>query len=367
MAWDPSKFNAQNLLKHTEKWCADQFGEKYAAEAARIINLYTKYNRRVTPETLNDKTYSMENYDEFERVTNDYRSLVVDAMRLYYVIPQEYKDAFDQLVLFPVNACSNLYEMYFAVAKNNFYAAQNNIEANFWADKVKECFERDSILTNHYNQVIAGGKWNHMMDQVRIGYRSWQEPRRSIMPKVTYVAGNDKHGKEIIFIEKDGYVSIEAGSFSRAINSDKIHWEIIPDMGKTVSAITTFPQNEYPQEKSPVYVEYDIDFSSVGEFEVQLLLSPTLNYNANKGLRYEISFDGQNPQTVNFNGHYRGELGRWQAEHIIKSEIKLRIEKAGIHALRFRVLEPGIVLQKILINTGGLKPSYLGAPQSNVK
>jgi hypothetical protein len=367
MAWDPSKFNAQNLLQHTEKWCAEQFGEKYAFEAARIINLYTKYNRRVTPETLNDKTYSMDNYNEFERVTNDYRSLVVDAMRLYYVIPQEYKDAFDQLVLFPVNACSNLYEMYFAVAKNNYYASQNNVEANIWADKVKECFERDSVLTNHYNQVIAGGKWNHMMDQVRIGYRSWQEPRRSIMPKVTYIAGNEKPTRENVFVEKDGYVSIEAGNFSRVVNSNKIRWEVIPDMGKTVSAITTFPQNEYPHDKSPVYVEYDIDFSTTGEFEVQLLLSPTLNYNANKGLRYEISFDGQNPQTINFNGHYRGELGRWQAEHIIKSESKLRIDKAGKHTLRFRVLEPGIVLQKILINTGGLKPSYLGAPQSSIK
>jgi hypothetical protein len=187
------------------------------------------------------------------------------------------------------------------------------------------------------------------------------------MPKVTYIAGNEKPTRENVFVEKDGYVSIEAGNFSRVVNSNKIRWEVIPDMGKTVSAITTFPQNEYPHDKSPVYVEYDIDFSTTGEFEVQLLLSPTLNYNANKGLRYEISFDGQNPQTINFNGHYRGELGRWQAEHIIKSESKLRIDKAGKHTLRFRVLEPGIVLQKILINTGGLKPSYLGAPQSSIK
>jgi hypothetical protein len=54
-------------------------------------------------------------------------------------------------------------------------------------------------------------------------------------------------------------------------------------------------------------------------------LAPTLNFNHNKGLRYEISFDGGTPQIVNFNGHYRGELGRWQSEHIIKSATKHQI------------------------------------------
>lgn len=367
MAWNPSQFNAQNLLQHTETWCAQQFGEKYAKESARIINLYSKYNRRVTPESLDARTYSLENYNEFEQVTDDYRSLSLDAMRLYYEIPREYKDAFDQLVLFPTNACSNLYDMYLAVAKNKFYAAKNDLEANIWADKARECFNRDSILTNHYNKVIAGGKWNHIMDQVRIGYTSWQEPRRSIMPKVTYLKESDAAAPtEKLFVEKDGYVSIEAENFSRANGSDKIHWEVVPFMGKTKSAITTFPQNLYPDEKTALYVEYDMEFQTTGEFEVQALLSPTLNYNANKGLRYQISFDGGEPQTVNFNGHYRGELGKWQAEHIIKSVTKHKIQNAGKHTLRFRVLEPGIVLQKIVINTGGLKPSFLGAPQSKI-
>ena len=367
MAWNPSQFNSQNLLRHTENWCEQQFGSKYARESARIINLYSKYNRRVTPELLNSRTYSLENYNEFERVTNDYRNLALDAMKLYYEIPAEYKDAFDQLVLFPVNTCSNLYDMYFAVAKNRFFAAKNDPEANKWADKAKLYFQRDSVLTNHYNKEISAGKWDHIMDQVRIGYTSWQEPRQSIMPKVTYVKEQKADTlKTRLFLEKDGYVSIEAEDFSRVTHSDKLRWEVIPFLGKTKSAITTFPQNVSPDENVAVYVEYDIQFHSSGPVEVQALLSPTLNYNANKGLRYEISLDGKNPQVVNFNGHYRGELGKWQAEHIIKSVTKHNVEAAGKHVLRFRVLDPGIVLQKILIDTGGLKPSYLGAPESQI-
>jgi hypothetical protein len=182
------------------------------------------------------------------------------------------------------------------------------------------------------------------------------------MPKVTYVKEADNHAK--VFLEDNGYVAIEAENFARAHNAGKIHWEVIPDFGKTKSGVTTFPQKAYPAKNEEVYLEYDVEFKSAGTFDLQLLLAPTLNFNDNKGLRYEVSFDGKNPQIINFNGHYRGELGRWQAEHIIRSSTKHKIDQPGKHTLRFRVLEPGIVLQKILINTGGLKPAYLGAPQS---
>lgn len=362
MAWNPDQFNADNLLQHTEQWCAQQFGEKYAKESARIINLYTKYNRRVTPELLNEKTYSLENYNEFEIVVNDYRNLVIDAMRLYYLIPDTYKDAFDQLVVFPVNAYSNLYEMYYAVAKNRFYVDQKDIQANYWADKAKECFERDSVLTLHYNNDIANGKWPHMMDQVRIGYTTWQQPDRSIMPKVEYIMQTAQY-KEKVFEEADGYVSIEAENYSRHQSEGNIEWTVIPHFGKTLSGITTLPVTSSPENKS-VYLEYDMDMKTIGEGKLIILTAPTLNFNSNRGLRYAVSIDGGEEQVVNINGHYKGELGKWQAESIIETSSKFKISTTGRHTIRFRVLDAGIVLQKIMLDMGGLKPSYLGAPQS---
>ena len=361
MAWNPAQFNSQNLLSHTEKWCAAQFGEKYSKEAARLIDTYTKYSRRITPELLNDTIYSLKNYNEFETVMNDFRALALDAFRLYQQIPAESRDAFDQLVLFPINAFSNLYEMYFAVAKNKELAKQNNPKANFWADKVKACFDRDSLLTVHYNTVISGGKWAHMMDQVRIGYTYWQQPERSVMPAVVRVEPMNKG----IFTEKDGYISMEAANFSRKNESANVRWEIIPNLGKTLSGITTFPQNYYPNSNENIYLEYDFQLESEGEFPVYILVSPTLNFNENKGLRYAVSVDGQQEQIVNINDKYDvRKMERWQAKSINQTITKHNFNKKGKHTLRFRVLEPGIVLQKIMIDTGGLKPSYLGAPES---
>ncbi|MHB9055108.1 MAG: glycosyl hydrolase 115 family protein [Paludibacteraceae bacterium] len=361
MAWNPAQFNSQNLLQHTKKWSAEQFCEKYAEESARLIDTYTKYSRRITPELLNDTIYSLKNYNEFETVVNDFRALALDAFRLYQQIPAKSKDAFDQLVLFPINAFSNLYEMYFAVAKNKEAASQNNPEANFWADKVKECFDRDSLLTVHYNSEIAGGKWVHMMDQIRIGYTTWQQPDKRIMPKVVRVLYENKG----IFTENDGCLSMEAAHYSRKGESADIHWEEIPNLGKTLSGVTTFPQNKYPTNKDNIYLEYDFYLKSAGEFPVHVLVSPTLNFNENKGLRYAISVDGQKEQIVNINNKYDvRKMEKWQANSINETITRHHFNTTGRHILRIKVMEPGIVLQKIMINTGGLKSGYLGAPES---
>ena len=237
MAWNPEKFNAQNLQQHTENFCAQLFGSQYAKEAARILSLYAKYNRRVTPETLNAKTYSF-NYGEWERVVDEYNALALDAHNLGFLLPATYRDTYDQIISYPVQACSNLYNMYYAQAKNHALAAKLDPEANQWADKVESCYLRDSLLSHYYNKVISNGKWNHMMDQIHIGYTSWNNPQKQIMPKVIRVPEKEK---TYTFQEIDGYVAMEAEHFTRAIAEGETSWSIIPDFGKTLSGVTLFP------------------------------------------------------------------------------------------------------------------------------
>lgn len=361
MAWNPGKFNETNLQQHTIDFCAQQFGKPYAEEAARIINRYTQYNRRVTPEFLDEQTYSLHHYEEWQQVKDAYKELNLDALRLYHLLPIEYRDAFDQLVLYPVQACANLYEMYHAVAMNHELAAQNNPKANEWAKKAQQCYERDSTLSYHYNYIMSNGKWKHMMDQIHIGYTYWQQPEKQKMPEVTYVAPKRT---DYVFAERDGYISIEAEHYTRHSNGKESRWIVIPGMGRTLSGVTTAPCTKQPDENS--YLEYDFYTIQAKEAQITIRLSPTLNFNT-KGLRYAISIDGGEEQTVNFNGHYKGELGKWQKEHIIDCKHTYKFEKPGNHTLRFRVLDSGIVLQKIMIDLGGLKPSYLGAPESELK
>lgn len=363
LAWNPNQFNENNLLQHTEKFCEQQFGEKYAKESARLIDTYTKYNRRVTPELLTYTTYSLDNYNEWQRVKDDYSALVLEALKLYYLIPADRRDAFDQLVLFPIQACSNLYDMYYALAMNRKLAKAGDTDANRWARKVREYFDRDSVLTYHYNHVMSNGKWNHIMDQTHIGYTFWNDPKFNIMPKVSIVPEPCMIPESYLFKEKEGYVSIEAQHGSRYLNGDSAKWIIIPNLGRTLSGVTTSPSTATPDKE--MYLEYDFETDKTGEAIVLLRFSSTLNFNNNRGLRYAVSLDGGEEQVVNLNGDYRGKLGKWQAEHVIDSQTRHVLLKAGKHTCRIRHLDPALVLQKVLIDFGGLKPSFLGPPESD--
>lgn len=366
MAWNPDRFNANNLSQHTEQWAAQQFGNTHAKEIAHLINMYSKYNRRVTPEILNDTIYSLENYNEWQRVKDEYQALSLEALKLFYLMPSEYRDSYDQLVLFPIQACANLYEMYYAVAMNRKLAAQKDVKANDWAEKVRSYYERDSILTYHYNNIMSSGKWNHMMDQTHIGYTYWQQPTKNSMPKVTYVPDKQKTTVPHLFIDEDGYISIEAEHYSRAMNGKITDWLIIPDLGRTLSGVTTTPSTATPDENT--YLEYDFETSYNGNATIYILLSPTLNFNDNKGLRYAVSINGGKEEIVNFNGQYNDQKiwWSWNAWAINETTVQQTISSSPTnrHTLRFRPLDPGIVLQKIMIDFGGLKPSYLGAPES---
>ncbi len=361
MAWNPTRFNENNLFEHTVSFCTQLFGTQYGEEAARLMDMYSKYNRRITPELLNENTYSLNHYNEWETVRKEYEALALSALKLYYLLPQGCRDAFDQLVLYPIQASSNLYDMYHAVAMNKALAAAQQPEANEWADKAKLYFERDSVLTHHYNHIMAKGKWNHMMDQTHIGYTSWNHPDYNIMPAVTYVNAADSK-KQPIFEERNGYVSIEAENYSRATSNEPVRWITIPNMGRTLSAITTMPNTVDPSPET--YVEYDFETSSTGEAKVIVRFSSTLNYNENRGLSYAIRIDDAPEQVVNINGHYNGELGKWQADHVIDSQTTHQIKSQGLHTLRIRPLHPSLAMQKIMIDLGGLQPAYLGAPET---
>ncbi|WP_406845450.1 glycosyl hydrolase 115 family protein [Flavobacterium soyae] len=391
MAWNPEKFNAGNLDQYYVNWAKENFGDQNTNDIAEILKLYTKYNSRRKPELLDSKTYSIMNYNEAEKVVEDYKKLVQKANSINKKLQPEYKDAFYQLVLFPVLASSNLIEMYVAAAKNQLYASQGRASANLYAEKVKELFERDSLLTNYYHTKLANGKWNHIMSQTHIGYDNWQQPDKNIIPQtktielaikeVTKIAAEDFPKSETSinknrdlyhvrgFVEDNGYISIESKNYSKAINSDAVKWTTIPNLGRTESGVTLKPSNIKPieiSEQSP-RLEYDVHFFSKGNVKVHAYFSPTINFTTRDGLKYGIAFDEEKPQIINFNADNSEKNWAESVANNIKIITSVHtIEKAGNHVLKFYGIDPALVLQKIVIETeeGKILKSYLGPPES---
>ena len=370
MAWNPRKYDVNNITRHTRDWCAQQFGESQADEAARILNLICKYNGRCTPEMLDKNTYSLEN-GEWQEVVNQYLQLEADALRQYNCLPASYHDAYRQIILFPIEMMSNLHQMYFAQAQNHALYKQGNPKANVWADKCERFFKRDSLICDYYNHKMAGGKWNGMMTQKHIGYKSWNDDfEKDTCPELFQVTSKDG----VIISENNGVVEIEASYYSSKTDAAEAKWTEIPFMGKSVSAITLMPYTKSVKGASITYkfkmqVSKTSDgkaFNGKQKVRIHVITKSTLDYLNKGGLTYGVSLDGASPVEVNFNKDLNEKPENIYniyyptiATRIVDKVIELELPDSsdGIHTLTLTPNDPAIVFEKIVIDGRGGKKS----------
>jgi hypothetical protein len=479
LAWNPEVWPKERISEFTKLWATREFGPKYAADIADIVSKYAKYNGRRKPELLEPETYSLTNYQEADRVAADWQAITDKAERIYSQLPEEERDAFFELVLYPTKASAQVAQLYIAIGKNQLYVTQNRASANVVAQQATALFQADAALAAEYNHKLDLGKWDHMMDQSHIGYTGWHDPPENAMPKVTEVdvpagaqmgltldgsasawsgAEGDPElprfdgfnrqkrfidvfnrgrapfpfsatssvpwitltnghgivskeqrvlvsvdwqkapkgtadgevrvtgaGNSVVvkvkalnpaaparaalkgFVEANGYVSIEAEHYTRKVDVGAERWEKIADYGRTLSAMEPFPvmvESVTPPSKAPC-LEYQMYLFDSGKVQVDAIVSPTLNFVPGRGLRYAISFDDQPPQVLDVLA--QNTLKDWEQsvkDSVRKSTSSHTLDKAGYHTLKFWMVDPGLVLEKLVVDLGGVKPSYLGPPES---
>lgn len=374
MAWNPNTYTADNLLSHARKFCTQVFGKEQADEAARILNLYSKYNGRVTPEMLDANTYNLET-GEWKQVADDYVRLEAEALRQYMSLAPEYKDAYKQLLLFPVQVMSNLYEMYYAQAMNHKLYVEGNPLANVWADKVEKCFARDKALSDDYNNVMANGKWKNIMIQKHIGYTSWNDNfPADKQPEVKRIVEPEKAVGGYVFTGADGYVAMEAPHFFENNAPDGMEWKIIPDMGRTLGGVTLMPYIKTVEGASVSYkFSLPEDANDVKNVRVIVVVKSTLAFADVNGHKYTVGFRGGSSETVNFNYNlnelpenvytvYYPTVARRVIEKVVS--LKLPASEDGTFVLDFKPLNPAVVLEKIVVDYGGYTKSYLYMDES---
>lgn len=367
MAWDPKRFNPENLMDYTRVFCS-QFAPGHAAEAAEILDTYDKYAARVTAEMLDDQTYSLAT-GEWKQVRDEFLALEAKALRLKECIAPDAQAAYNQIILYPVQAMANLYDLYYAVANNKKLYAEGDIEANEWADYAEKCYQRDSLLTHYYNKVMMNGKWDHIMDEVHIGYQSWHAPQFNKMPSVRRLSPEQVRQRGNVYEENHGTVVMDARKYFSATTDEGLRWTVVPHLGKTTSALALLPSNVVPRQTS---LSYRMKLSTkVDSVKVLLVFSTVMPF-VKGGHDIELSFEGCAPQTVNLNRDMN-----WQhcydlmypagAARVIEvtSTLPLHAVEGDVYQLNVRPLSPGVVLQRIVVDAGGYVPSMLHGVESN--
>ena len=487
LAWNTDKWTNDNIHEYTRQWATREFGPTYAKEIADIISKYTKYNGRRKPELLSATTYSLMNYQEADKVVTDFNAISAKAEEISGKLPENKRDAFYELVLFPVKASALVNELYVTAGKNALYAKQGRASTNEMAAQTRSLFQADTSLMGYFNRTFANGKWDHFMDQTHLGYTNWQDPPQNSLRAIELaqiavpdaammgvaIDGSDlfwpgSQGEAVLpvfdvfnqqrhyidifnkgkipfevnavaskswiritdakasiekdkrlwvsvdwskapkgnasgtitltginttvavkvnsfnpaevtreslkgFVEGEGYVSMEAEHYSKKTDVDSRRWIKIEDYGHTLSAMRASASPHIieatPGKNSPS-LEYQMYVFSTGKFDITAILSPTLNFMPDRALRFAISIDDESPQIFTIvPDHYSAQNGNrdWEksvVDNARYSHTTHTIANPGYHILKIWMVDPGVVLQKLVMNTGGVKPCYLGPPES---
>jgi len=486
MAWDIDRHGPDCQKKFLADFAHREFGEKHSTEIADIMNEYYLLNNRRKPEHMgfnmlgekfvptNDPRFSLVNYGNESRKRIDaYLNIERRANDVYESLPKVKRDAFYQLVLYPV-LCScrqNLKILYAHMSR--VYARQARASANRYAALALEAFEKIKSATRHYNETMAGGKWRGMMSDHPKDLKVFQMPKTGntriksaaimgvsvegaekpiasegrlpqfnrytkrkyfieifnkgsepfeweakteewitlsaprgtvslserIWVGVDYEkapAGDNLSGKITIsgagknyeinitasnplepeiqpetFVRDNGVVAFNAENFSKNIRGKNgTRWTEIRGMGRTgaAMAITPFDSNPAAASDAPL-MEYETYTDQPGNATVIVEAVPTYPINENYRSVVAFSIDDGAPVTIELERGGIEFMGFHWSEAVLASVMRGTASmdiREGFHTFKLMGIDPSVVIDRVVIDFGGLADSYLGPPETVV-
>jgi hypothetical protein len=221
---------------------------------------------------------------------------------------------------------------------------------------------------------MSDGKWDGMMTQKHIGYRSWNDNfRRDQLPVTTKVTENLANGG-YTFAHSAGFVAMDAEHFFKATSAEGTEWTVYPYYGRTRSAVALTPYVK-PVDNASITYRFSLPEDAPAEVKVHVIVKSTLDFLNVGGFEYTASLDNSTPQTVIFNKtlvdrqpYMYSEFYPTIARRVVEKVVSLPVDKKQKeHELTLIPRHPGIVFEKIVVDFGGYKPSYLFMNESECR
>lgn len=491
LAWNIDAFDFKKAHDFVPGYLASVFGEEHRAALADIMETYylqgfrrkpeamgwgVEWNNAFAQERMTDTDFSFTNYDEAENRMAEYDRISDLAADMMERLPREKKDAFFQLVYYPVKGSALMNRKMLLAQKSRIYARQGRAATAATAAKAVEAFDSLAALNARYNNQ-CDGKWRHFMqlapgwtakyqempptgetklsrgpkiniyvpgicagylhgdggmmpcqapyqsetpyfeiynsgdepfdweavcehpavnlssaegtisDQCRVyADIDWAKVPEGASSAICEVRGCGKSLKVVIpmhkpsagqmqsakgcHIEHGGVVSMPAGRPSRISRSGTVVPETVKGLGYEPDCLLMgMPLTSMQGRGLDAHAKAEYDFYSFtgGNAVINIYALPVFGINKDSGTRYGVRVDDG---IVIWTGAPSAEYSTPWKINVIKnsalSNVRLNVGDPGKHKLTIYCSDPGIVLQKIVIDFGGQKHSYLGAPISPI-
>ncbi|HVS54098.1 MAG TPA: glycosyl hydrolase 115 family protein [Opitutaceae bacterium] len=372
LAWDVHRWNRENLPDFFRDWATRQFGPAHATEIAGILRTYFQLNYARKPEHLQwwlpgqPPHASPLSLAEIQQRLAAAKSLTARADALLATVPPEQRDAVFELVVYPARGAALANERCF-YGELAVRSAADSAQAKNYADAALAADAQLKEETRVFNEQIAGGKWRGIMNlepadtqwrTMRIA--PWTLPKFSDAPAA---ATDDARPRAFVALEAEHFTDRRAGARGA--------WEIVPGLGRTGDgSVAVFPTTAASVDPARIAsdaprLDYAIALENSGAFAATFYLIPTQPIRAGRGLRLAFALDDQPPQEVVVGA--RDDSTEW-AQGVLDATLigraKFEFASPGAHTLHVYGVDPGVVLDKIVLDAGGLPPSYLGPPET---
>jgi hypothetical protein len=354
--------------RHLEAWAGAQFGPGLAPETAAILREYYRLAWERRPEFMGwsqteptrpvrTTAYMRTGGDEAERRLADYRALTARAESLATRMPAPLRDAFFELVLYPVRSSANLNTRILKLDLAAEYARQQRPASNLYVRQAREAHAALVADAAAYNG-LAGGKWRGIMDIA---------PRRLPVfaaPEYPVWSASTRRGCGIVNVNVreggDRIVVLRAGMASPTRD-----WTPQPGLGTSGGAMRArldLPSRAVSDLAASAPLVYRFATTGDGDTRLRLVAVPEHPLTAANRVRFAVGLDGGAPEVVDTTTAGRSE--QWKED--VLSNMAVRTWRVGhlapgMHTLTVHALDPGVVLDRIDVLPDGA-PDYYGMP-----
>ena len=287
---------------------------------------------------LKPTEYSFQNYGEAQHRLADYRHISDEAERL-----SDGSAAWFEMVQLPMQAAYQMNRKFLMAQLNHELLVQGRrAEANWAAHQSQIAYDSINTLNRRYNSLLDG-KWRGMMALAPGWCALYQK-----MPDVAFSEGAGMTPVDLLPVDEplQGCQVLNLTQFAsksddaRLVRGLGYDW-LVMQLGSAT---------------------YGFDAVDVDSVDVFFYTVPFWPLYAGTSNCVSVTVDGSQPQT--FENKFKEYDRNWK-DQVMRNGAPCRLRFAvdrskRSHTVTFQALDPGQMLQKVIIDWGGLQPSYLG-------
>ena len=349
LARDINAYDIRSINCHQAAFLAGIYGKQYEKRFQALLDEYYRLAWSRKPEFMGwerewdrreladimDTDFSFENYCDAQQRLADYTRIADEAATLMEEVPAEYRPSLFELIGYPVLGANQMNRKFLLAQLNHEIAAAGALAQAEWAGiQAKAAYDSIAALTQIYNTQLDG-KWNEMM-HIPPGYVA----RYQDMPRLE-MTGTAPEAVDLTpeRVSLEDCMILDLGDCPTRIEGIGYDWVSaeITDLSFYLPAI--------PADSITVHI-WTVPFWPLYE---------------GVGNRYSVALDGSDPVVISNDFVEYGNSWKDQVlQNGHEAVVALPLDRYGKkHVLRLQAVDPGQIVERIVIDWGGLKPSCL--------